>query len=357
MLRCRTRYHLRINIMTHVNPEQKESVLKGLAVVGFLAAIILLVFIAVKVVTLIPSAFSSLASIADSVYNYENQKELVVETPNTVVNTGEHFTITWTNMKRPGTYVFSYTCTPGAAVDVRTAENDIVAVDCDTDYDLVKDQTTLDVTIATEKQRFTDVSYQITFIPSDPRMDESSTASVITIVNASIATSETVTETKPEPEKPAATPETPVVTPPSTPVVPKPKPQYVTQVVYSVPVSDPKGKIDLQITPLGIGTLTGATFTPKSTLETGEEGAIRFSIKNIGTKTADTWSYKAELPADINFTSGDQKALKPSEEAIITLTFTGLEKTGTETYRVTVSAAGDVASKNNETNGSVKVVK
>ena len=46
--------------------------------------VVLLVFIAVKLVSYLPSAFSSLASLADSVYNKDNA-ELVITTPNTVV--------------------------------------------------------------------------------------------------------------------------------------------------------------------------------------------------------------------------------------------------------------------------------
>ena len=42
--------------MNQVTTEQKDAVTKTLAIIGFLAAIVLLVFIAVKLVSYLPSA-------------------------------------------------------------------------------------------------------------------------------------------------------------------------------------------------------------------------------------------------------------------------------------------------------------
>ncbi len=351
--------------MNQVTNEQKESTIKVLAIVGFLAAIVLLVFIAVKVVSYIPAAFSSLASIADSVYNYDRNPTLAVSTPNSVVPTGETFVLTWNEVKRPGTFSFSYTCADGAAVDIRTAEGEIVALDCDTTFSLEKDQTSLEVMAMTEKQRFTDIAYTLVFTPSDPREEQLSTGSRVTIVNASIPTSGAIVEETPAPEvtEPVTPtePETGVVagetttTPTPRPLVP-PAPTYTEQVIYAIPTSNPNGVIDLRVTFVGVGEGVGNNFTPRAALATNKTGAIRFSVKNIGTKTAEDWSFVADLPSDITYTSKDQAPLKPNEEAIITLEFAGIDRTGIEAFGVKATAKGDVNTNNNRFTWAVNVV-
>ncbi|OIP77893.1 MAG: hypothetical protein AUK16_01030 [Parcubacteria group bacterium CG2_30_44_11] len=344
--------------MTQIqNNEQKESLIKVLAIVGFLAAIVLLVFIAVKVVTFIPGAFNSLASIADSVYNYDKTDTLKVTTPTSVVKTDEGFTISWKDMNKPGTYSFMVDCVSGINADVRTADGEIIAVVCGEPFKLAKDQTSLEIVMKTRIDRFTDIPYSITFTPSDPRQESVSASARVTIINASIPTGTTVTETPAEPAKEVAT-ETTVVTPVETkPVIAKPQaPVYVETPIYAIPASNPNGTIDLQVVFIGVGELNGSSFTLLPELQTGKAGAIRFSVKNIGTKTADDWSFNAKLPSDLSFESTEQNALKPNEEAIITLNFTGISRTGVESFGVTVDATADVNSKNNSFTWAVNVV-
>ncbi len=341
--------------MNQVTNEQKEAVTKILAIVGFLAAIVLLVFIAVKAVSFIPGAFSSLASIADSVYNYERNPSLEVATPNSVIKSGESFTISWNNIKRPGTYSFSYLCADGVRVEVRNLAGEILPLTCGEGLALEKDQTSVDVMIVTDTQRFTDVTYRVLFTASDPRLDGLSTESKITIVNASIPTGgSVVVDTTPAPadEEPTVI-ETPKPVTPTKPVAGTPT--YVEEVVYAIPTSNPNGAIDLRVTLIGVGTLEGKNFTTAKELEAGEGGALRFSVKNIGTKTSNEWTFRAELPADIDYTSGDQKVLKPNEEAIITLGFTGTDRTGSEEFGITVNTKNDVNTKNNSFTATVKV--
>ena len=66
--------------MNQVHNKDKDSVMKTLAIVGFIAVIAFGVWLAVQVVSLVPSAFSSLASIADTVYNYHPVAEEVDKT-------------------------------------------------------------------------------------------------------------------------------------------------------------------------------------------------------------------------------------------------------------------------------------
>lgn len=336
--------------MEQVPEEQKTALTKTFAIVGFTALLIFVIWLAVQLVSIIPGAFSSLASLADSVYNYDKNQELVVSTGNSVVNAGESFTITWTQMRGEGSYSFSYKCTEGVALDAKNSDGEVVSLACDTPLEL-GNVTSLDVLIASEKARFVDVPYTLTFNKTNDGGNQLSTSKEITIVNATIPTSGVVVTEDIE---------TPVV---SKPVTTTPKPVYVppqtttvTKVVYKAPVSNPKGVIDLQISNLKVGTITsGKVFVASKTLDEDKTGAIQFEVKNAGTKTSGTWSYVAHLPSDITYTSPIQVVLKPQERAIITLSFEGIDEKGTEKFDVKVTASGDVKTSNNTVASSVKV--
>lgn len=355
--------------MDQVPEERKDSVTKTLAILGFIAIIILIVWLAVKVVAFIPSAFSSLASIADSVYNNTGSKELVVKTKNSVVTAGEAFPVSWSKMRGGGTYGFEYLCADGVSVDIRTETGATQPVACDTFIDL-EDATGIDLLINAEKERFTDIEYAVTYIREGA--ENVVTDAVITVVNTSIAVEDEVAyeedemteSTEPEGEVAGSftfatepsTPTTPTTPEPNTPTYTAGEPEVITNYVYQVPVSDPNGVVDLQVTHLGVGVVDDGLFIPLASLEEDEDGAIRFEIKNIGTKTANDWSYEAVLPSDIEFKSGKQEALKPNERVVITLGFNGLTRTGLEEFGVDVDADKDVNIANNSYLWAVEVV-
>ena len=353
--------------MNQVTQEQKDSVTKTFAIVGFVVAILFAVWLAVQIVGVIPSAFNSLASIADGVYNYNEDQELTVAANDTVANTGEAFELSWTQMSRPGTYAFSYACTEGTSVDVRNAKGDVLSLECGIDYTL-GDTNALDIVITSEKQRFTDVSYTITYTPEDTEALAVETSSQITIVNASIPTTgvamtdeeaeaegQVAGETTSEPE------EEPVVEEPTTNTggteLTAGTPTTVEEIIYAIPTSDPNGKIDLQVTYLGVGTLEGRTFASAGSIDVDEQGAFKFEVTNIGTKTSKEWSYDAHLPSGIEYTSGEQDVLKPNEKAIITIGFEGLTQVGVERFGADIDAESDVNNNNNSFTWAVNVVK
>lgn len=350
-----------------VTEEQKSAFTKVLAIVGFFALIILMVWLAVKIVAVLPNAFGSLASIADSVYNHDREETLSVSTEKSVINAGESFIINWEKLSSPGAYNFSFACTDGVSVEVRDETGAIRPLSCDTPFTVIG-MNSLDVRIASEKNRFTDVRYTLAFIPEDTKKDIITKEGLATIVNATIPTSggttgeaavetpapgEVAGETTDTPAAPEPTEETPAPAVPAAPTTPT----YVSEVTYSVPVSNPNGTVDLVVTYKAVGTMVGNKFTPSSRIETDKKGAIQFEIQNIGTKTADDWSYVAELPSGIEYTSPAQKALKPNERALITLGFEGISETGTEKFGVTVDASGDVNKKNNAFTWAVTVVR
>jgi hypothetical protein len=351
------------NNVTH---EEKDSLTKTFAIVGFIVLVIFGVWLAVKIVTFVPSAFSSLASLADSVYNYNKTEVITVNGENNVYNTGEAFTLSWGAMRRPGTYTFSYACTEGVSVDTKNVEGKIVSLNCGEPLAL-GEVTSLEVLVSSEKNRFTDIPYTVTYTKNGSDETSSMVTRDLTVVNVAIPATGALVTNMPKPSittegmgEKAETPVVVAVKPTPKPVAkPKtyvaPKPKTITKTVYTVPASNPNGTTDLQVTYLGSGTITGSTFVKLASIDLDKSGAIQFEVKNIGTKTADVWSYVANLPADISYTSGSQKALKPNERAIITLGFEGLSKEGTEKVGVTVTAKSDVKTTNNKVSGSVTI--
>lgn len=331
--------------------QKKESFTKVLAIAGFIAIIIFAVWLAVQIVSILPSAFSSLASLADSVYNYDKKTELEVATEKSVVNAGESFTITWTQLRGEGTYTFTYKCVDGVSIDIRDQSGAISSVACDTQVDL-GNATSLEILVQSEKARFADIPYTITWSEAEGDAVVTKDAS-ITVANASIPASGVVAEeVEPTPEQ--TTPA--VTTPAKTPTYTAGTPVTIKKFVYTIPVSDPKGNVDLQVTFLGVGTLSGKVFTPKTKLDIDDQNALQFEVKNIGTRTAEDWSYEANLPADISYDGADQKALKPNERAVITLGFDGLTKDGSEKIGVEVTAKGDTKESNNDFTKTIQFV-
>lgn len=336
--------------MNQVPEEQKEALTKTFAIVGFVAVILLAVWLAVKIVSLMPSAFSSLASLADSVYNYPQTTEIKIDSPKSVINVGESTTISWNTFPGDGSYTFRFVCTEGLAIDLRLG-GEVVPATCDTDIDL-GNRTSLDLTVASEKKRFVDVNYTISYTGASGSF---STDDQITVVNATIPTSVVLEEPKTE-EPTTSTPKPDVAGESTDTPIPTPTPTVTEEVIYAIPVSDPNGTTDLAITFLGVGILdANKQFIKTGVITLGQTGAFQFEVKNLGTKTSNEWTYSADLPADIAYNSSDQKALKPNERAVITLGFSGLTQTGVERFGVSLKTTPDVNTINNSFISAVSV--
>ena len=341
--------------MNQVPEERKEALTKSFAIVGFVAIILFAVWLAVQIVSLMPTAFSSLASLADGVYNYRPATEMQVATRDSVVNAGEAFTISWTTHSEEGIYYFSYACTDGVALSLR-GTGDIVNVACDTDVELVGSGST-EIIVESEKQRFIDVPYTISF--TGVNGTELFADSEVTIVNASIPT--TVANEEPE-EEVEETPEPEVAGETTTTGntggtgLVAGTPTTIEEIIYAIPASDPNGTVDLAVKFLGVGIMTkDKTFVRTGIIDKDQTGAFQFEVKNLGTKTSDKWTFEAEMPSDIDYTSKNQNPLKPNERAVITLGFEGITKTGVERFGASIDTDEDTDSRNNSFISAVNI--
>lgn len=326
---------------------QQSTARKVLSVIGLLALIVLVAWLAISFIRILPTAVTSLASLADSVYHpQQTVSDLDISTQSNIVNVDEEVTITWNELDQDGSYVFSYQCNDsGVALNTQLRDGAEVTLDCSAPF--VINQNSIVITAESAKQRFVDVTYSVTFTPNDSDKEPMTETSRLTIVNPDISTG-VATSTEEESEEVPAETETPPATTPNTPNQPTGQTSTVVEeAIYALPQSDPNGSVDLQVRHLSVGELTGNTFTARGEISTDMLGAFQFVVKNIGTKTASNWSYEATLPNGSTYESGNQTALRPNEEAVITLGFTAYDETGIQTIGAEVSAPADINTSNN----------
>ncbi|MCA9362680.1 hypothetical protein KC906_04845 [Candidatus Kaiserbacteria bacterium] len=308
--------------MNNVSEKKKDSVLKTLAVAGFIGIIIIIAWLSVQLVHIVPSAFSSLASLAQSI-NQDRVEQtgtkvatLNVSSDRTLINNGETVTVMWDTASKAGSYTFAYQCADGIAVDLVNVDG-LQSIACETNYNIGRvDSVTL--TVDSEKDRYADLRYTVSFLATNDTEPRASGIASLTIINTDIqnllATSES-DDTTDEAESDSTSETTPTTAHPDTPAT-----TYQQTFTFAVPTSDPNGRTDLSVRYLSSGTIVNDTFFTGG-IVSGEAGAIQFEIKNYGTKTSKEWNYIITLPGGNEYTSPDQQPLKPNERAILTLGF------------------------------------
>jgi len=309
----------------NVSPAKKDSILKTLAITGFLATLLIVAWLAIQLVHLFPTAFSSLASLAEGVNQYQetiidaNQEigTLTMTSNTSLVNNGETVDIEWSKVNANGSYVFSYECTDGVAIAHISAAG-ARPVDCNTNYN-VGDTTTLTLAIDSEKNRYADVAYSIAFLRTSDTEPRATGSDTVTVVNTAINNQFTLDETE---GANGAVDTTDEVTTPSvdTPTLQPGTPTYTQEFTYAIPVSDPNGYTDLGASYVGVGEVINRSFV-EGPVSRDNDGAIQFIVKNFGTKTSRDWTFTMELPNGTTYNSPTQDALKPNERAVITIGF------------------------------------
>jgi hypothetical protein len=340
--------------------EGTRALVKLLAIIGFFALIALSVWLVVQGVRLFPSAFSSLASIAETVSTYRPDSELTIELEKNIVNSGETFTLTWTDMGE-GTYTFKHVCADGISLAVRTSEGLLQEVSCTEALSLPGEVHGLFVSVNAREQRFSDVALTVTF--DGETGDDHVAESRVTVVNATVPTKPVAIETTDDMEEPE------VIVPPKKETDSRPTPpksttptasvpsQPASAVVAVLPKSYENGFIDVRATYLGVGTMVNGSFVPKATFDKDDKAAFRFEVKNIGTKVSGNWTYKLTLPGDVEYTSDTQTGLMPNERAVYTVGFDLAETSASAvTVEGVVTVKNDTDTKNNDFDWSVKVV-
>lgn len=337
--------------MNNETLQEKGPGLKTLAVIGLIAAIALLMWLAVQIVAYAPNGFTSLASLAEGISQYKeavltnDNKALVITSTIGAIESNKPATITWEKDDQPGTYAFSYSCADGVTVDIVASEG-LKNISCDTRYSL-GDTDNVTLVIESNNTPEANIAYAISFMRANDigpiRIGEQS----LSIKNEGLAAAtpndggEVLGESDQNEFVPDAivTPEPAKPTKPVAPVVETPT------YTYAIPVSNPNGFTDLATRFLNVGDIVNNRFVAGS-IERDDSGAFQFEVINNGTKTSDSWTYTVSLPDGDTYTSPKQAALKPNERAVISLGFDTPDK-NSFTFIVVIKTDEDRTSSNN----------
>lgn len=312
-------------------PRTHSLFTKILVIIGFCATVGLIVWLIVLGIARLPEGFSSLAGIADTIHDYRPLTTIKLTTEKEVVNSGETFLLSWTNIQQSGTYALHYACVDGVTLTAHDSSDTNIPFNCDDALSFPATVHSLSVSALSAKNRFANIQFTITFTDAKDTKKLSDEITV-RIVNASIPFIDLAPEEEPAGEEKDETPVTP------TEPAPKPVVNPIVTTVY--PKSDPKGFVDLKVITLGAGTLVNGTFIPTAYYRHDLQNAIKFDIKNIGTKTSDTWTFTTKLPSGVIYKSKPQVALKPLEHVEFTLSF-GLDGEHDDSTKVTTTVFTD----------------
>ena len=303
--------------------------IKVMAIVGLIAILSLGAFAVTKVAPLAHDNF--LANVVQSITAIfipsEEQEtiEFTIDTHN--LDAEKEFVLSFEHTtKRQGTYFFSYTCTDGVSIEVENALGEDEKISCGTSFLITNATKTLPITVTSTKNRFSDISVFITFIPN--KQDDASVqgSTILTVTNTKVSSSTSEKEEKPN----TGGTGTAVVTPG--------KSTTETNVISGntgggtpTSSSDPNGVADLVVSIIATGVVDKTTnaFTPRL-VEENDRAAIRFQVENIGTKVSGAWSFIVDLP----LSSGTyvyrpnelQTTLYPGERVEYTLGFDGIDR-------------------------------
>lgn len=330
---------------------QQDRALSIFSIIGFAVLIVLAAWLAVQVVRFIPDAFSSLASIAENMNTSQTERDLNVTTPEQTVAVDDDVAITWNDLELPGTYTFAYGCVSGVSLDVRTKDGKYTELECNTPYTIDADTFTVTVQVASERERYADVPYRITFTPQDDARDTRTTNKTLTVVNEEIPLAsddeDTGGDTDADDEETGDTPSNGTSTT---------RYRYIEVPQYEIPKSDPNGYTELAVSFMNTGILTNSNrFIPRDEIDRDDVGAIQFSVKNTGTKTSDTWYFTAELPSGVDYESAPQDPLKPNETMVTTVAFKNIGTEGVHEIEIEIESDADIDAHNNRITWSVEI--
>lgn len=326
--------------MNEKSPSQ-SFVVKLLVIAGFVTFIVLLLWLGTVLIERLSPSFANLANVAETKHDYEPADELELAAEKTIVNSGESFEVSWTDMKQTGEYKFTYACANGVTILVRKEDGQLKPIRCNETLTLPATVHGLFVSAESEAARFVDVMLSIAFISTQKETTHVDELQV-TVVNARVPVSPEIAGDADEEDQADTEPDE------DTRPVPQPVPQApVYTTVY--PQSNPNGYVDLAVRIMGTGRVQGGAFLFTSALDGDGRNAIKFDVQNTGTKTSDEWEFEITLPDGETHRSKTQRGLKPLEHAQIVLEFVlDDEDNGSALIEIEIDTDDDTNSRNDD---------
>lgn len=327
------------------------SATRVLAVIGFVAIIIIGMYGSVRVAQSVPGAFKQLAAAIVSITSIFVPADEVITLSLSAytAQNGSPLTVAFDHQNKQveGVYAFRYSCTNGVSFSTIAGDGSVAPIACNQPYAFQPFNNSVVVTPESTKLRFTDVELFVTFTPTGAGASTVSGSTVATIENAKLSASGLT------PGGTVTTPSTPAT--PTTPVTPTPQPpKRETIVVPQGRASDPNGYTDLtaRIIEVGVIDSTGA-FVASSTPSRQNRVAVRFAVENIGTKTANKeFTFSAVLPTYPPYTyfSPTQIVLGPGDRIEYTIGFDSFEQDNVGDFIVNIDPTGSINEKDKVNN-------
>jgi len=335
---------------------------KILAGVGAVAIIALILWGAVNVARLVPSAFSNLATAAITLTSVfqpgGGSLELTLE--DSIVDSGVPFTLSWEySPKEDGYYAFSYGCKDGFGVAVLTEDGEYVENTCETPTRIFTTSDNSARVVATsENNRFIDVPIALAYITDGDVI--TTDERTITIVNEDITNSRSSIDDD-NTDGTSGSGTGTGTTGGGTGVTKGDFTETLFEITPGSNPVDPNGRPDLfpSITSMGIIDIDTNQFTATSSASIHDRVAVQFTVENIGTAASGPWNFVAVLPArKIEFFSPNvtQRSLAPGDRIEYTIGFDGVKTAEEVEIRINVnSAPNDSNTANNITGGKILI--
>ena len=318
---------------------------RALAVIGFVAVLIIGMWGSVQVARAVPGTLSAIAAAFVSVTQIfvPASETITLSAPSLSVPTGSPLTLSFTHNKKSvdGSYTFRYNCVNG--VSFVSGQNGATEnIFCNTSFRFNNTNNTLTVTPVSTENRFVDVEVFVDFTPNGTNSSTVTGSTVVTVENTTVATSPTTV--------------TPPITTPKPPVTPTRGSETKVTIPISgnTQVNNPNGYVDLTARVIEIGTVDKATgaFVASTTPNRRDRVAIRFAIENVGTKTSKEFTFNAVLPTLPPYTyfSPMQQSLNPGDRIEFTVGFDSFIDASQGEVIINVDPTGTVNERSKDNN-------
>ena len=362
------------NNSTNGNPELartpvKDVVLKALSIFGGIAVLIAIVWVGVLGFRKLPNIGDALAGVFGGVQSiFKPAERIVVSTVDSQIVINEEFTLSWEHRGKQegGSYTFFYECSDGVHFAVKR-DGVSSTVFCNTPLNILESDTRLSVTPIGNISGDVDVPVSIRFTENNESEVSLEGTLIVRVQDSRFTTGQATTTPGDVSTSTDNSDDTPVITrTPTNTTTPRPTTQPVTppreivqfgtQNGVRQPISDPNGKADLVVKVLAIGTVNADSgkFTERDEIPLNGRGAIRFEVRNDGTKESGRWEFEAELPTSPSYTynSKTQQTLFPGDRIEFIIGFDEIKRANEVDYEIFVDSEKDV-SESNERNNTV----
>ncbi len=332
------------------NNEGPTTGLKILVLIGLIILLIVGILLPIK---LVPNAVTGVKSFFSSLFGRNDTVEL--STSKDQIMSGEAFTLSWNgDVRTDGSYILSYPCRDNVQLETSLSEAH-GKIACNTQFFFSPIDNTLELTAYTNQNGVKDIPVTLSFLPNTSS-DIKTLADITLSVENPNGTPIAATSTKPVAIVPTPTPTPSTGGEKVTPVAPVKKPT----VTRSHKVSNPNGIADLRVTVMNVGYMNAKTtnFVPSSTVQPYQRPAVKFVVRNIGTKNTGAWNFTANIPSKnrSTYSAYNLPNLGPGDAIEYTLGFENINDVRDNYVTITVDPGNyirEISDANNVSQGRI----